>query len=167
MSTQVRHRLASAATIALAVAFLAGCGGSPQDASANTKDPDSKADSGGDESSVDPGASKPEPAADDVAALWSTIAGTYPEGTTVDIYCPEGGSLDAAVWGGDNGIYTDDSAICVAAVHAGLITVEDGGTVVIERTAGEENYGPGSTANGVTALSWQQPWTGSFIFPES
>lgn len=164
MGTHVWHRFGGAATVALAVAFLAGCGGSPQDVPDDTKEPNSKAGSGGDEPSVDPGASEPEPATDDVRALWSNSAGQYVEGTTIDINCPEGGYLDASVWGGDNGIYTDDSAICVAAVHAGLITVEEGGTVVIEKTAGEDDYGAGFAANGVTSLPWQEPWTGSFIF---
>lgn len=167
MNTQVRHRFASAATAALAVAFLAGCGGSEKDAPDNTKDPASAAESGVEEPSDDAGTKEQEPVTDEAATFWSNNAGQYVEGTTIDITCPEGGTLAASVWGGDNGIYTEDSAICVAAVHAGLITVDDGGSVVIEKTAGEDDYGDGFTANGVTSLPWREPWSGSFIFPES
>ena len=55
------------------------------------------------------------------------------------------------VWGTD--IYTRDSRICTAAVHAGLITFADGGTVTIEMVAGQSSY-TGSTRNGVTSAGW-------------
>ena len=164
---QVRHRAAAAATIALVAALLAGCGSTPQEATDTDKEPAPKAEPAGDEPSVDSDASGQKPTTDEAATLWSNTAGQYVEGTTIDINCPEGGTLTAGVWGGDNGIYTDDSAICVAAVHAGLITVDDGGTVVIEKIAGQETYGEGFTANGVKSLAWPEPWSGSFIFPES
>jgi hypothetical protein len=67
-------------------------------------------------------------------------------GTTFTLVCPAGGSLHS-VWGSD--IYTADSSICTAAVHAGLITVERGGTVTIELRPGREVYGT-SQRNGVT-----------------
>ena len=166
MDTQVLHRfqtlrrVAAAALTALALAFIAGCSG-PQDT------PDtSKSGPRTDKSANDPGTAD-GPVTEDVAALWSNTAGEYVEGTTIDINCPAGGTLAASIWGGDNGIYTDDSAICVAAVHAGLITVDEGGTVVIEKNPGEDDYGGGFTANGVTSLPWPDPWTGSFVFPES
>jgi hypothetical protein len=75
--------------------------------------------------------------------------------------CPGGGELDTA-WGTD--VYTDDSSVCTAAVHAGLITVDDGGDVVIEMAAGEDEY-EGSERNGVTSLPYGA-WGGSFTFPE-
>jgi hypothetical protein len=65
------------------------------------------------------------------------------------------------VWG--DGIYTDDSSVCTAAVHAGLITVAEGGRVVIEISAGLDAY-EGATANGVTTLPYAS-WPGSFGFP--
>jgi hypothetical protein len=64
------------------------------------------------------------------------------------------------VWGTD--IYTDDSSVCTAAVHAGLIDYEDGGEVVIEIRAGESSY-LGTTANGVTTLDYGA-WRRSFVF---
>ena len=51
----------------------------------------------------------------------------------------------AAVWGTD--VYTDDSSICRAALHAGVIT-PSGGTVTMTRGDGLPLY-VGSTRNGV------------------
>lgn len=166
MTTQAPRLLAGIATLALAAVVLGGCGGSPPEASDTGKEPAAKAPA---DKSADAGADAGEqgPASDEAAVFWSNTAGEYGEGTTIDIHCPAGGTLAAQVWGGDNGVYTDDSAICVAAVHAGLITVEEGGDVVIEKTAGQDDYGQGSTANGVTSLPWPDPWSGSFIFPEA
>lgn len=66
------------------------------------------------------------------------------------------------IWGTE--IYTDDSGICLAAVHAGVITF-DGGPVTIELLAGQETY-TSSERNGVTSLSFG-PWTRSFRFVPS
>ncbi|MEM1042536.1 MAG: LCCL domain-containing protein [Bacteroidota bacterium] len=73
--------------------------------------------------------------------------------------CPANGTL-RTVWGTD--LYTDDSSICTAAVHAGEIT-QAGGSVVIEIRPGAESY-TGSERNGVTSSNWGQ-WSGSFLFP--
>jgi hypothetical protein len=56
-----------------------------------------------------------------------------------------------------SGIYTDDSPICRAAVHAGAVT-PDGGTVVV-RQRGPQVAFESSTRNGVTTLSWVQSQT--------
>lgn len=74
--------------------------------------------------------------------------------------CPPNGSLDAAAWGTD--IYTDDSAICVAAVHRGLISAASGGNVLVEVRPGVGSYAA-STRNGVASRSYGA-WSGSFIF---
>ena len=42
------------------------------------------------------------------------------------------------VWGTD--LYTDDSSVCTAAVHAGTFTYELGGVIVFEPRAGAESY---------------------------
>jgi hypothetical protein len=76
--------------------------------------------------------------------------------------CPPGGQA-YTVWGTD--IYTDDSSVCTAAVHTGLINFEEGGEVVVEIRGGESSY-LGTTANGVTTLSYG-PWRRSFAFDES
>jgi hypothetical protein len=68
------------------------------------------------------------------------------------------GSTDGEVWG--TGVYTDDSKLATAAVHAGL--VKSGETAVIKVTIllGEASY-TGSTENEVTTQGWDQ-WDGSF-----
>ncbi|MDC0713472.1 S8 family serine peptidase [Stigmatella sp. ncwal1] len=62
-----------------------------------------------------------------------------------------------AVWGTD--LYTDDSNVCVAAVHAGIISAS-GGTVTVTIQPGQSSY-TGSTRNGVTTYSYGS-WAGSF-----
>ena len=76
--------------------------------------------------------------------------------------CAPGGPL-GAVWGTD--IYTDDSSICTAAVHAGLIDRAIGGTVVFEILPGQSSYA-GSTRYGVTSMSFGA-WPGSFGIREA
>jgi hypothetical protein len=64
-------------------------------------------------------------------------------------------------------IYTDDSTICTAAVHSGLITFASGGTVTVEvRRPGITLY-TGSTRNGVTTHNYDNrpnPSLGAFVF---
>ena len=74
--------------------------------------------------------------------------------------CPANGT-PGSVWGTD--VYTDDSSVCTAAVHAGLITVAAGGNVVIEMRAGQASY-TSSTRNGITSSPYAA-WDGSFVFP--
>lgn len=62
------------------------------------------------------------------------------------------------VWGSE--VYSDDSAVCVAAVHAGALTFAAGGRVVIEIRAGETSY-RGTIWNGVATRDWGD-WHGSF-----
>ena len=52
---------------------------------------------------------------------------------------------EGAVWGTDT--YTDDSGLCRAALHAGVITAS-GGTVTVQRTTGRALY-VGSRRNGI------------------
>ena len=66
----------------------------------------------------------------------------------------------ATVWG--TNVYTDDSSICTAAVSAGLITFQAGGSVTIEIRQGQSSY-TGSTRNGVTSKGYGS-WNGSFVF---
>ena len=73
--------------------------------------------------------------------------------------CLPGGSLNP-IWGTD--VYTDDSSICTAAVHAGLITMQTGGEVRIRIRPGLDMY-IGSTRNGVRASAFDR-WDGSFVF---
>jgi hypothetical protein len=80
------------------------------------------------------------------------------DGQRFDYQCTAGGEPDS-VWGID--LYTDDSSVCTAAVHAGVITIEEGGSVTIEIREGEESY-EGSTRNGITTFSYGT-WAGSFV----
>ncbi|WP_202950800.1 LCCL domain-containing protein [Microcystis ichthyoblabe FBCC-A1114] len=73
--------------------------------------------------------------------------------------CPSSGRV-GSVWGTNT--YTDDSSICSAAVHAGLITARDGGVVTIRIRPGEDSYA-GTNRNGVRSSSYGS-WSGSFIF---
>jgi hypothetical protein len=65
---------------------------------------------------------------------------------------------DAPVWGSD--VYSDDSSICRAALHAGAIDV-GGGRVRVTPMPGAGNY-KGSERNGVTTLDWTSPHPRSF-----
>src|SRR5215471_9840926 len=82
------------------------------------------------------------PSADSSAkpTTWETTATSLnsPDAHFLTLACPPGGTFHS-VWGSD--IYTADSSICTAAVHAGLITYEKGGTVTIELRKGRDFYG--------------------------
>lgn len=80
-------------------------------------------------------------------------------GTNFRYTCPPGGPARTA-WGVD--VYTDDSSVCTAAVHAGRITVAAGGTVIIQIRPGQASYA-GSTRNGITTSPYDA-WGGSFVF---
>ena len=73
--------------------------------------------------------------------------------------CPAGGQ-ERTVWG--SGTYTDDSSICTAAVHQGLITFAEGGVVTVEIISGQSEY-ESDTRNGVETWSYGS-WSGSFRF---
>jgi LCCL domain-containing protein len=106
----------------------------------------------------------PIPAADDtVGDPWAATASEHrlEVGEQFDYDCPADGQA-YIVWGVD--VYTDDSSVCTAAVHAGLITLGEGGTVTIEMREGEDSY-EGSERNGVTTSSYGQ-WGGSFVIVE-
>ncbi len=81
-------------------------------------------------------------------------------GTTYSIKIT--GTDQGSVWGGYNGIYTDDSRLGKAAVHAGLLKVGQEGVVKVTILAGQPAY-TGSTRNGVTTTSFGA-WQGSYKF---
>ena len=83
---------------------------------------------------------------------WNTAAVTFKTdaGRTYKFQCPENGTA-AAIWGSD--IYTADSSICTAAVHAGIITLESGGVVTIEFRPGRATYGS-TVRNGITSNNY-------------
>lgn len=95
-------------------------------------------------------------------ATWATQADSWrgQNGRRETLACPPGGPTAGRLWGTD--VYTDDSSICLAAVHAGLITAAAGGTVTIEIRPGQPTYA-GSARNGVTSQAYGA-WGGSFVF---
>lgn len=90
---------------------------------------------------------------------WSAGAQQYraQAGQIVRVICPPGGPA-GSIWG--TGIYTDDSSICSAAVHAGRIQMATGGPVGVQILPGMPAY-TGSMANGITSQSYPQ-YSGSF-----
>ncbi len=64
------------------------------------------------------------------------------------------GSVADYVWGGENNVYTDDSNLATAAVHAGVLKVGETEIVRFTILAGKDSY-VGSTRNGVTPRPWQ------------
>ncbi len=76
--------------------------------------------------------------------------------------CPSNGSVNT-VWGTD--LYTDDSSICTAAVHSGLINVRDGGEVTIRIRPGANVYNS-SNRNNISNTSYGG-WGGSFVFVDA
>ena len=84
---------------------------------------------------------------DQTPVLWNTPATmvSFETGKTYEFKCPSGGK-ESAVWGSD--IYTLDSSVCNAAVHAGKLTMESGGLVTIELRPGQDSY-KGTVRNGI------------------
>src|SRR5262249_30563196 len=68
------------------------------------------------------------------------------------------GSAEGSVWGTD--VYTDDSSLAVAAVHAGILRPGQKGLVKVAILPGREKY-EGSTRNGVTTQGYSA-WHGSY-----
>ncbi len=93
---------------------------------------------------------------------WNSHAVDYREqiGTEFTFNCPELGLASfGRVWGTE--VYTTDSSICTAAVHAGVLT-DAGGRVAIQIVDGRSAY-DATENNGVTTLPYG-PWNSSFIF---
>jgi LCCL domain len=99
-------------------------------------------------------------AEDQTSVLWNTSASmiSFEAGKTYKFNCPPNGK-ESAVWGTD--IYTLDSSICNAAVHAGKLASDTGGSVTIELRPGESSY-KGSTRNGIKTSDYGQ-YASSFV----
>ena len=79
------------------------------------------------------------------------------QGMRLTVVCPPGGQLGPVV-GTD--VYADDSSICTAAAHAGLVTLAAGGRVLIELGA-ERSAFVGSARHGLVSGS-RGAWPASF-----
>jgi archaellum component FlaG (FlaF/FlaG flagellin family) len=74
------------------------------------------------------------------------------------------GTDQGSVWGGSNGIYTDDSRLGKAAVHAGLLRIGETGVVKVTILEGQSSY-KGSTDNGISTTNYGS-YQGSYKFEE-
>ena len=70
------------------------------------------------------------------------------------------GAASSAVWG--SGVYTSDSGLAAAAVHAGVLEEGETGVVEVRMLPPMQAYA-GEERNGVTSRTWG-PFTGSFKF---
>ncbi len=68
------------------------------------------------------------------------------------------GNADQSVWGTD--VYTDDSSLAAAAVHAGVLEDGEDGVVTVTILPGEDSY-TGSDRNGVISMDYGS-WAGSY-----
>ncbi len=74
------------------------------------------------------------------------------------LYFEVTGSVWGSIWG--TGIYTDDSTLGTAAVHAGILEPEELGVVKVTILPGQDSY-ESSEQNGVTSQSYGS-WVGSY-----
>jgi hypothetical protein len=90
-----------------------------------------------------------------------TLLGTEPAvGTTQTFVCPRGCDAPVcSVWGTDT--YIAESAICGAAIHAGVITA-DGGEVTLRVLVSLDEH-PSSDRNGISSCDWGSSWF-SYVF---
>lgn len=77
-----------------------------------------------------------------------------------DFSCSCAPGASGTVWG--SAIYTTDSSICGAAVHAGALAANASGSVTVRKAAGCGSY-TGTAANGVTTQDWGS-FDSSFYF---
>ncbi|HLZ34904.1 MAG TPA: LCCL domain-containing protein [Nitrospira sp.] len=87
---------------------------------------------------------------------WYTTYDRIPDDfhSPITVLCPPKGNTDSYVWGTD--IYSSSSAICVAAVHAGIITLDAGGRVTVTLQPKQDGF-RGSVRNGVSTQGWTDP----------
>ncbi len=91
---------------------------------------------------------------------WNTTGGGFKSdvGLVYKFQCPPKGT-ENNIWGSD--IYTSDSSICTAAVHAGLFSLADGGIVTLEFRPGRLTYGS-TVRNGIKSFTFGE-YSRSFV----
>lgn len=146
-------------SLAAVAALVGACGGS--DKPEATPDPATTTSTASSTTSEAPAASGSGQAG--TVDAWDRDAVEYRgrDGERFKIECTPPPGKPSALWGVET--YTDDSSICSAAVHVGLITFADGGEVEIEIGPGQDSYEAG-TAHDVTSTRFG-PYGGSFFFP--
>ena len=70
------------------------------------------------------------------------------------------GKTSGRIWGGESNVYTDDSDIATAAVHAGLVRSGQTATITLKILAGRSSY-PSINRNGVTSIKYGS-YSGSY-----
>jgi neutral ceramidase len=83
--------------------------------------------------------------------------------TPITLECPPAGADRGEIWGND--VYPEDSAICVAGVHAGAITMA-GGTLTLTRVPKQASF-PATTRYAITSRMWSDPAWRSYPQPYS
>jgi outer membrane protein OmpA-like peptidoglycan-associated protein len=109
-----------------------------------------------------PGELTPEQAAAAAARCPTTLASDDPalsSGEPLSCICPASARTPGEVWG--SLVYTTDSSLCAAALHAGAID-RRGGEVTVIPMPGRRAY-RGSARNGVTSSAYGE-WPSSFRF---
>jgi LCCL domain-containing protein len=81
-------------------------------------------------------------------------------GRILTFVCPSTLNLNQDIWGTD--VYTDESAVCKAAVHAGVLIRGTPGQVTILMGSGADSF-PSAERNGVTSLSYGR-WDSTYSF---
>lgn len=84
--------------------------------------------------------------------MWALQGRILPRkaGEQVVLTFPKDGKAEGKIWGTE--LYAEKSTIGMAAVHSGLITFEDGGTVTVRREEKTRGF-RGSFRNGIESLS--------------
>lgn len=98
------------------------------------------------------------PSSAPIAQCPETAQSLRGSGQSVTCSCTQAQAGNGNVWG--TGPYTDDSSVCRAAVHAGVIPAS-GGPIQFEIVGGHSAYA-GSTSNGVTTISYGA-WPGAVV----
>lgn len=96
----------------------------------------------------------------DVTPIDCSVTGQQVEGdvnTFLNVECPAN-CTSGSLWG--TNVYTDDSSVCTAAIHAGIIPAS-GGQFALVIMEGQDEY-TGSTQNGITSSSWSS-WERSIM----
>jgi hypothetical protein len=88
------------------------------------------------------------------------VFGDLREGERIVVTCPAGCSDGLTIWG--DGIYTDDSAICRAAIHAGRVPGDHPFSVLLTILPGQARY-EGVERHGIESRSYPR-WPRSFAF---
>jgi hypothetical protein len=98
-----------------------------------------------------------------------SLRGRDKNGDRYKFYCPPNGpdlsTFDSRIYGTD--LYDDSSSLCVAAIHAGVITLSSGGSVEVQVQRPGEAYYRGSQRNGITSRDYDNrpnPTGGAFFF---